>query len=107
MKLNEYQRKALETSMPECETYQYLSLALCGESGEVAEKVKKVIRDRNGRFFSPDISDIALELGDCLWYLSVFANKLGFTLEQIAEMNLKKINDRIEHGTLHGEGDYR
>ena len=107
MTLNKYQIEALKTSIPTCESYSYLALAICGEAGEVAEKIKKVIRDKNGQFFSPDLTGIALELGDVLWYLSVMAKKLGFTLEEIANLNLEKIKTRIEHGTLHGSGDKR
>lgn len=107
MTLNEYQTKAMETSLPECETLQYLALALCGESGEVAEKVKKVIRDRGGKFFADDTQAIAMELGDVLWYLSVMAKKLGYTLQTIAELNIEKIDSRIRRGQLHGSGDKR
>ena len=107
MTLNEFQIEALKTSIPTCETYTYLALAICGEAGEVAEKVKKVIRDKNGQFFSPDLTGIALELGDVLWYVSVMAKRLGFTLEEIASLNLDKIKSRVDRGTLHGSGDER
>lgn len=107
MTLNDYQIEALKTSIPSCESYTYLALALCGESGEVAEKVKKVLRDKNGQFYAPDLTAIALELGDVLWYLSVMAKRLGFTLEEIATLNLEKIKSRTDRGTLHGSGDSR
>lgn len=107
MTLNEFQQAAAATSEPACETVQYLALALCGESGEVAEKVKKVIRDRGGKFFADDCKAIALEIGDVLWYASVLAKVLGYSLEQVCEMNIQKIKARVENGTLHGSGDNR
>lgn len=107
MTLNDYQIEVVKTSIPNCESYSYLALAICGEAGEVAEKVKKVLRDKNGQFFSPDLTGIALELGDVLWYLSVMAKRLGFTLEEIANLNLEKIKSRVDRGTLHGCGNER
>lgn len=107
MQLNEYQLQAHTTAGEECETLQYLGLALCGEAGEVAEKIKKIIRDQNGKMYHTDVEAITLELGDVLWYLSVMATKLGVSLEKVAALNLDKINNRLEHGTLHGSGDNR
>lgn len=107
MQLNEYQQKASLSSIPSCESFSYLALALCGETGEVAEKIKKVIRDKNGRFMAPDLAGIALELGDVLWYVAVLAKVLGYKLEDIANLNLEKIESRLDRGTLHGSGDNR
>lgn len=80
----------------------YTALGLVGEAGEYSEKVKKLIRD--GAF---DKYEAAKELGDVLWYLSNCASELGFTLETIAGMNLKKLTDRQERGKISGEGDNR
>lgn len=107
MTLDEYQKEASLTSDSHCESVQYLALALCGETGEIANKVKKIVRDNEGRFFANDVNAIAHELGDVLWYLSVLAAKLGFPLNQIAKLNIEKINDRLKRGTLHGSGDDR
>lgn len=107
MQLNEYQLRAHTTAGKECEALQYLGLALCGEAGEVAEKIKKIIRDQNGKIYHTDVDAITLELGDVLWYLSVMAAKLGISLEKVAALNLDKINNRLKHGTLHGSGDNR
>lgn len=106
MEMNEYQSKALEAAIyPNDGKISYLTLALCGEVGEVADKVKKVMRDKEGRFYSPDITAIALELGDALWYIANIAHILGFKLSDIAELNLKKIKDRADRDTIHGSGD--
>jgi NTP pyrophosphatase (non-canonical NTP hydrolase) len=80
----------------------YLSLGLCGESGEYAEKVKKFIRD--GVF---DRTLAAKELGDVLWYVTQSAIQLGFTLEDIAWININKLKERQLNNKLQGEGDER
>jgi len=79
------------------------TLGLVGESGEVAEKVKKLIRDKHK--FTPD--EIASELGDVLFYDVSIAMIFGFTLVDIIRMNMKKLNSRQERGVLKGSGDNR
>lgn len=108
MTLNDYQKSAKETAIyPNDNNISYLALAICGEAGELADKVKKVLRDKQGQFRQSDITAIALELGDVMWYASNLAHTLGFSLEDIARMNIAKIKDRVNRGTLHGSGDYR
>lgn len=108
MELNEYQKAALSTAIyPNDNNISYLALAICGEAGELADKVKKVIRDKNGQFYIADLSAIALELGDMLWYAANLAKVLGYDLSDIAQMNIEKINGRVERGTIHGTGDNR
>lgn len=108
MEMNTYQKEAKATAIyPNDGNITYLALALCGEAGEVADKIKKVLRDKQGRFYAPDIAAIALELGDVLWYAANLANAIGYTLSDIAEINLQKINSRAQRGTLHGSGDNR
>lgn len=84
-----------------------ISFAVCGEAGELADKVKKVLRDREGKYFADDVNALSLELGDILWYVANLAKVLGYNLSDIAQMNLDKIASRIERGTLHGKGDNR
>lgn len=108
MSLNEYQQIALKTAIcPHDHEIPYLALALCGEAGEIADKVKKVLRDKRDQFFAPDIRAIAFELGDALFYMALLAKALGYDLADIALMNIDKINGRLERGTLHGSGDTR
>ena len=78
-------------------------LGLCGEAGEVAEKAKKQFRDHN----RVTTEAIQLELGDVLFYVTAVANMYGSNLEEIARMNLKKLNDRAERGVIQGSGDDR
>lgn len=108
MTLNDYQQAALSTAIyPHDREVSYLALALCGEAGEIADKVKKVIRDKDGQFYVTDIRALGYELGDVLWYAAVLAKILGYDLSDIAQLNIDKINSRMERGTLQGEGDNR
>jgi len=87
--------------------YIYPTLGLVGESGEVAEKVKKVIRDKNGVFDEETLIGLKRELGDVLWYISNICSELNFSLEDIAKENLHKLNKRSLEGKIKGSGDNR
>lgn len=106
MTLNEYQYKALETAIYPTPII-YPALGLCGESGEVADKVKKVLRDNNSEFTDEKKREIAMEVGDVLWYCATLANDLGYTLDEIGEMNYEKLHSRQLRGKLGGSGDNR
>ncbi len=81
----------------------YVTIGLCGETGEIANKVKKVIRDGK----ELDMEDTIKELGDVLWYLSEFAASVGISLSTVANRNIKKLEDRRSRDKLHGFGDDR
>jgi NTP pyrophosphatase (non-canonical NTP hydrolase) len=83
----------------------YTSLGLAGEAGEYTDKIKKVLRDDNGEIRKRD--DLLLELGDALWYIAQNAQELGSTLEEVAQMNIAKLNSRQLRGTIGGSGDNR
>lgn len=83
------------------------TLGLCGESGEVAEKVKKIMRDNNGVFDDISKKEITKELGDVLWYIAVISSNLNIPLEEVVKINIEKLASRKERGTLHGKGDDR
>ena len=85
----------------------YPTLGLVGEAGEVAEKVKKVIRDKNGIFDDEEKEGIKKELGDVLWYLSNLCIEFNFTLDEVALQNLEKLRIRAEKGKISGSGDDR
>lgn len=89
------------------ENLAYPALGLTGEAGEVADKVKKIIRDNNGQLTKETRDDIILELGDVLWYLAALCLELNISLEEVAEINVKKLQSRKERGTLTGSGDHR
>lgn len=108
MTLNEYQEGARSTAIyPESRQIIYPTLGLTGEAGEVADKVKKVIRDNQDEFSPERKHEIALELGDVLWYAASLAHDLGYTLEEVAQMNLDKLASRMQRNKIHGSGDER
>ncbi len=109
MEFEEYQKKSrVVAKYPNAgENYIYPTLGLSGESGEVAEKIKKVLRDKNGQLNEVDCEEIKKELGDVLWYLAQLATELGISLEDVAAGNLAKLYDRMKRGKLSGSGDNR
>ena len=105
---NSYQRSASGTAIyPEKHRITYPALGMAGEAGEVANKVKKLIRD--GPENRPDTwrEDIASEIGDVLWYCASLASDLNLSLGMIAAQNLIKLDKRKDKGTLGGSGDTR
>lgn len=121
--LNDYQESAKKTAVyPKNYWLVYPALGLAGESGEYVDKVKKILRnaidpDDNtkgvpieqlpDRVSTEDAYALAMELGDVLWYLAVSADELGYTLDEIADMNLTKLADRAKRQVLRGVGDNR
>lgn len=85
----------------------YCTLGMCGEAGEVSERVKKLYRDHDGAISEDMKKDIIKELGDVLWYLSGIAKELNISLDEIATTNIEKLFSRKERNMLHGEGDNR
>ena len=85
----------------------YPTLGLVGEAGEVAEKVKKVIRDKNEIFDNESKLGIKKELGDVLWYVANLCTEFNFNLDDVAFQNLEKLKLRTTKGTISGSGDDR
>lgn len=108
MEMSEYQNLALRfNNIAPTQEIIYPALGLAGEAGEVADKVKKAIRDNYGLFDTRTKVEIANEIGDVLWNCAVLANDLGFNLDNIARMNINKLHSRVERGVIGGEGDNR
>lgn len=124
MDLNQYQEKAMSTCMPSCENICYMLLNLVGEVGEFASKIAKQIRKGNltigsdkypncllhGIAMKREVHDtineeLKKEAGDILWQLSGLCKVLGWSLEDVAQMNLDKLAARKEAGTIDGSGD--
>jgi len=128
MELNEYQKKAWETCLPESANFAYMMLNLVGEVGEFASKVAKQIRKnkmmvgRNGYHngknqlwtnyesldeFHEQTMLLKKEAGDIAWQLAGLCNVMGWSLEEVCQMNLDKLSKRKEVGTIDGDGDCR
>jgi NTP pyrophosphatase (non-canonical NTP hydrolase) len=110
MTFEEYQKQALTTVISSNDSFKdslHWVLGINGEAGEVAEKIKKIIRDKNGVMSKQDKLELGKELGDVLWYLAVFAHDLGLSLDKIATENLDKLQSRKARGVLGGAGDNR
>lgn len=85
----------------------YPVLGLTGEAGEVAEKVKKLIRDRNGLYDDQWVEELKKELGDVLWYLAIIADCFKIKFDDVANTNISKLASRKERNKINGEGDNR
>lgn len=108
MNMNTYQKEAKTTAVYDlAHRITYPAMGLAGEAGEVVDKAKKILRG-DLKAQTPEYrAEIAKELGDCLWYAAALADDLGFTLEEIAQMNLDKLSSRFDRGVLKGSGDNR
>lgn len=107
---DEYQKQALTTakfSDEEFKDMMHWVLGVSGEAGEISEKFKKIIRDKNGSISDEDKKELSKEIGDVLWYLSVLAHQLGLSLEDVAKDNLDKLKSRKQRGVIGGSGDNR
>jgi NTP pyrophosphatase (non-canonical NTP hydrolase) len=106
---NTYQRESRKTwnLIHTDHAIVYPTLGLVNEAGEVAGKVKKLFRDKNGMISEEDRQALKGELGDVLWYLAQICTELDLTLAEVAEANLEKLFSRLERGTIRGEGDIR
>ena len=104
-----YENLAGQTAIfPKDKALEYLALGLTSEAGEVAGKVKKLIRDgEDVEGFELKKIAIASEIGDVLWYCAMMAKEVGVPLNTIMQENLRKLHDRKERGTLQGSGDNR
>ncbi len=113
MTLDEYQKGAIST-LTNSHTYGDISaelmaqvLGLVGESGEVAEKFKKFLRDKDGKISEDDRKELLKELGDILWYVASVSHCLDSNIEEVAASNLEKLRSRKERDLIHGVGDNR
>jgi NTP pyrophosphatase (non-canonical NTP hydrolase) len=109
MRLSDYQQRSRATAVyPQAgENLLYPTLGLCGEAGEVAEKVKKMVRDDDGVLTDERREALGKELGDVLWYVAQVATEAGLELDALAEANLAKLLSRRDRGVLTGSGDER
>lgn len=102
---NQAKRTAVYPKQELINNLTYLALGLSGESGEVANNIKKIIRDDYGQINSARFEQIVDEMGDVLWYLAMLCYELDTTLETVALRNLAKLRKRQRENTLHDKGD--
>ena len=109
MNFNDYQAKSRATAKYPVIGHGviYPTLGLVNEAGEVAGKIKKVFRDKDGEISTETREALKAELGDVLWYIAQVATELDLSLDAIAEANIAKLLDRLERGKIRGEGDNR
>lgn len=113
LSLDSYQEQTKKTAVYISATHDkigrlsYCVLGLCGESGEVAEKVKKIIRNHQGELSEERKTELIKEVGDVLWYLAAIATELNVPLSVVAELNLAKLADRHKRNVIASEGDNR
>ena len=121
MTLNDYQDKAIATCLPSCANEVYAINGLTAEVGEINDKIAKWVRkgifriDNNRLTYATADEEVvneyqeelALEVGDCLWFLALCSRQLGYTLEEVAQMNLDKLRDRAQRNVIIGNGDRR
>lgn len=109
MNFNDYQTKSRATAKYPVIGHGviYPTLGLVNEAGEVAGKIKKVFRDKDGEFSAETREALKAELGDVLWYVSQVATELDLSLDEIADANIAKLLDRLERGKIKGDGDNR
>ncbi len=109
MDFNDYQAAARQTAQyPDMgRNLYYPTLGLAGETGEVAEKIKKLMRDGEG-VLTPERRDaLKKELGDVLWYVAALCSELGLSMDDVARQNIDKLRDRRARGAIRGDGDNR
>ena len=109
MHLSDYQERSRATAVyPDAgSNLLYPTLGLCGEAGEVAEKIKKMVRDEGGVLSEERRQALSKEMGDVLWYLAQLATEARLDLDAIAEANLAKLLSRQQRDRLNGSGDDR
>ncbi len=109
MDFNDYQKKSRKTAGYPAIGHPviYPTLGLANEAGEVAGKIKKVFRDKDGQISPETREALKAELGDVLWYIAQVATELGLSLDEVAEYNIVKLYDRLERGKIKGDGDNR
>ena len=111
MTFDEYHKRAValvdNESDDEFKGYMAFVLGIVGEAGEVAEKFKKITWHRAGVVNDADREELKKELGDVLWYIAALSDALGYSINDIAELNLEKLETRKKRGVLRGSGDNR
>lgn len=106
---NKYQKACTKTAVyPNLgKNFVYPTLGLIGEAGELANKIKKIVRDDRSKVTSEKKEDLKKELGDVMWYVAQLSTELNLKLSDVARENIEKLSSRMVRGKLRGSGDNR
>lgn len=110
MTFDEYQKQALTTAENDYDPLMektIWAMGVAGEAGEVVEKWKKIVAYKGGKISDEDLSELAKELGDVVWYIAVFAHTLGLSFDDVMQRNVAKLKDRKKRSVIRGAGDNR
>lgn len=110
MTFDEYQKQALTTALPHQPPLMDKTIwimGIAGEAGELTDKWKKIVAYHDGKVTDKDKAELAKEVGDILWYIAMFTERLGLSLDKIAQQNLVKLASRKKRGKIRGRGDNR
>ncbi len=110
MTFDEYQKKAITTALPHKPPLMDKTIwimGIAGEAGELTDKWKKIVAYHDGKLTEADLQELAKEVGDILWYIALFTQRLGLSLDKIAQQNLDKLASRKKRGVIKGQGDNR
>lgn len=110
MTFKEYQKRALTTALPHEPPLMDKTIwvmGIAGEAGELTDKWKKIVAYHDGKITKKDLGELAKEIGDILWYMALFTDRLGLSLDVIAQQNLAKLADRKKRNVIRGQGDNR
>ena len=112
--LDEYQTRAMSTRLDSCDNVTYMAFGLVAEVGELADKIAKWKRKKEAYVTDDRLvfdtwqmnevdekhAELMKELGDVLWFVSGIADHFGYSLSEVAEMNLEKLAGRKSKGTI-------
>ena len=111
MDFDEYEKLASRTGVFEGKVAEnplmYLGLGVTSEAGEVADKIKKIMRNDQGVISTERKEALKFELGDVLWYLSQISRQIGIPFSEVATANIEKLADRAKRNVISSDGDNR
>ncbi len=110
MTFDEYQKLAITTALPHKPPLMDKTIwvmGIAGEAGELTDKWKKIVAYQDGKLGENDLKELSKEVGDILWYIALFTQRLGLSLDEVAQQNIKKLSDRKKRGVIRGQGDNR
>ncbi len=86
---------------------KYVTIAITEEAGEIAGKIKKLIRDKKGKLDDEAKEGLIKEIGDVQWYLARLCDLIDVPMSRVLKTNMEKIMSRKDRGAIHGSGDDR